>query len=226
MTRRLTTLTISAAIALILSGCGTVYKTRVSALSAEPHKTPITYVIYPRDKSVHREDLEFVEFASVVERGLAKLGYERVSDPEQANSVIFISVGMSRPQVDTPGQTVPIYGYFGGSVNAGSGARNTEFNQVNSSQTVTRFYHYLRIEALDLAPYRESGQYKPIWRTTATTTDPTDDMRKVLPYLVEACTRYIGKTTPSQVVVNLPDNDPGVEALRPPLPGGLAARTN
>jgi hypothetical protein len=76
----------------------------------------------------------------------------------------------------------------------------------------------LVLDALNLSEYRESKKEVQLWKTTITSTGLSDDLRRVLPYMVAAAAPYMATDTGRQVSVELWENDPAALVIKGELP--------
>ena len=92
---------ISSAVALAigLSGCGTLYKLDVVAFSEPDYDLGKTYVVLSGNPNVSVDSPEFNEYAAQVERALSAKGYERVGEEDLSNAAlgIYLTADISDP---------------------------------------------------------------------------------------------------------------------------------
>ena len=159
-----------------------------------------TYAILP--VKGQDSDLEFQEYARMVEMKLSERGYRR-GDINSADMAIFIAYGINSAGVRNYAYSLPVYGTnaFSGS-SFGSGGM-TNFSGTTSgvvgSQTVagsTREYtRTLIVDVVDYAHYKNTGQIVSLWKGDITSIGSSNDLRLVMPMLVEAGFRHFGQNT-------------------------------
>ena len=178
-----------------------------------------TYAILP--VKGQDSDLEFQEYARMVEMKLSERGYRR-GDINSADMAIFIAYGINSAGVRNYAYSLPVYGTntFSGS-SFGSGGM-TNFSGTTSgvvgSQTVagsTREYtRTLIVDVVDYAHYKNTGQIVSLWKGDITSIGSSNDLRLVMPMLVEAGFRHFGQNTKKGITHVYSEHDSDIEKLR------------
>jgi len=106
-------LALAAPIALLgLSACAAGLPTEVSRFQAMPAPQGQTFVVVPADGA--KGGLEFSQYAGLVGRHLAALGYSEAQSPDQASFVVELDYGVDRGRrriVSRPDPFGPGWGY-------------------------------------------------------------------------------------------------------------------
>ena len=86
--------------AIVLSGCGTLYKLDVTAFSDPDHELGKTYVILSSSPKIDINSPDFQEYANQLERALAEKNYQRVpgTDLEDVALAIYLQADISDPE--------------------------------------------------------------------------------------------------------------------------------
>ena len=178
-----------------------------------------TYAILP--VKGQDSDLEFQDYARMIEIKLSERGYRR-GDINSADMAVFIAYGINSAGVRNYAYSLPVYGTntFSGS-SFGSGGM-TNFSGTTSgvvgSQTVagsTREYtRTLIVDVVDFAHYKSTGQIVSLWKGDITSTGSSNDLRLVMPMLVEAGFRHFGQNTKKGITHVYPEHDSDIEKLR------------
>jgi hypothetical protein len=138
----------------------------------------------------------------MVEMKLSERGYRR-TDLSAADMAIFIAYGINSAGVRNYAYSLPEYGTntFSGS-SIGSGGMTT-FSGTSSgvvgSRTVAGstqdFTRTLMVDVVDYAHYKNSGQIVSLWKGDITSTGASNDLRLVMPMLVDSGFRHFGENT-------------------------------
>jgi len=178
-----------------------------------------TYAVLP--VKGQDSDLEFQEYARMVEMKLNARGYHR-GDINSADMAIFIAYGINSAGVRNYAYSLPVYGTntFSGS-SFGSGGM-TNFSGTTSgvvgSQTVagsTREYtRTLIVDVVDFAHYKNTGQIVSLWKGDITSIGSSNDLRLVMPMLIEAGFRHFGQNTKKGITHVYSEHDSDIEKLR------------
>ncbi len=182
---------------LLLCGCSTPCRVRADAIAdpaAPPHRT---FVVVPGQEDVSERDLHFKEYSGIVRKALEMRDYEAAGEIAAADFAVLLSYGMSRPHTTTHVSSNPIYDKDGDIV--GSDVTTEEH---------TTYYRFVEIESVDAGAYRESGEIRPYWKTTAVSEGASGDMREVFPYLVAASVDYFATDTHGEVTVDVKPESP------------------
>ncbi len=86
---------------------------------------------------MEQTSLEFIEFASYVERVLRAKGMQRVSEFGSADVAVFLSYGIGDPETSEYSYSLPVWGQTGVASSHTSGSVNTYGNSATYSGTTT-----------------------------------------------------------------------------------------
>jgi len=207
-----------------VAGCAATINVAIDSISDKGVAAKTNYVLFPGTKDIGEDDLQYREYARYVERVLASLGYNKAVNIADADIAIFFSYGIGDPVTKQFTSTVPTWGQINGSSHT-SGTINTygdtaiysetttytpDFGITGSAVEITSYTIYRRhmvLDAIDLEEYRTTQKLKQVWKTSATSSGASGDLRRVLPALVAAAKPYIGKDTGKRVKVALSEDD-------------------
>ena len=160
-----------------------------------------TYLIISAMQGVKDNDLQFQEFARYISNALSSKGCMLTNNPKNADLLIRLAYGIGEPQT-TSKTFVTSYGY---SYPVGW----MWFTVPPSTETVekTEYTKTLVLEAYDLKDHNRQAQ---LWKTTAKTIGPQDDLRIMLAYIIAASADYFGTNQGRQIDVHINGDDPRV----------------
>ncbi|MBI3775026.1 MAG: hypothetical protein HY273_05645 [Gammaproteobacteria bacterium] len=215
--------------ALLLTGCATTYVVRVDSIAESGAPAAgIKYVMTSGMNDVKDSDLYFREFAAQFHRILTAKGYVETSSRTDANILITLSYGTSSGHNEVYSYLRPLYHVSGGEnitykeVKTDASGQKTEtystvyvplrtqvigYTSELSSQTL--YTHFAVLEAEALTTGEPSG--KQVWKTTVRLIDPSNDLRRLLPYMATAAAPYVASNTGSMQTVELKPDDPRVQ---------------
>lgn len=209
-------------------------KMKVDSLGNQNEKNK--YVLLSGIKDVDNNNLQFQEFSKYIDTILQQKGFVK-TDFENADIAIFLLYGISEPQQNIQQYAIPILGQTGISSSQTYGIANTYgtlntygnngYYQGNtySNQTTyntptygvtgyqngmlkyTTYTRYFKINALDMAAYKNFNKQVQIWETTVTSSGSSGDLRFVFPILVAGAKDYIGTNTGKQIEIELLQDD-------------------
>ncbi len=227
-----------AALLAVLGGCAGTYQIRVDSIaeSAAPHGNK--YVLVSGMTDVNESDLYFKEFASHFRPILVAKGFTEVATREAADFEIALSYGTSSGRAEYYTYTRPIYHVTGGDqiryreVRTDASGQKTEttgtfyvpvrtevigYTSELNSQTV--YTSYVILEATVSAAENGATVRKPLWKTTLRLTDPSNDLRQLIPHMAAAGAPYIATNTGASIKIELPktapQNPPAAAAPKP-----------
>lgn len=211
---------------LLLTGCATTYVVKVDSIAAS--NTPVAgikYVLTSGMSDVKDTDLYFREFAAQFHRILNAKGYVEAPARADADVAITLSYGTSNGHSELYSYVRPIYHITGGEnigykeVKTDSDGKKTETNStvyvplrtqvVGYATEVNRqtlFTHFAVLEGDSLVDGAAGG--KQLWKTTIRLVDPSNDLRRLLPYMAAAAAPYVASNTGAMQSVELKPNDP------------------
>lgn len=219
---------------LFLSGCATSFNIKVDSLATPEAVSKTRYLVTPASQEVNANDLQFLEFASYVERALTNRGFARVDSFDNADIVIFMAYGIGDPQLNPYSVSIPQWGQTGVSGSTTTGTMNTFGNTATYSGTTTytptygvtgyqtvsgtrvTYFRYLILDALDVQTYKDTQELRQVWQTVITSTGSSGDLRRVMPLLVVAGESHLATNTGKQVPVTLTESNKRVRALATP----------
>ncbi|UTM57068.1 hypothetical protein L4174_014910 [Photobacterium sp. CCB-ST2H9] len=219
-----------------LSGCSTLgqptFNVVVDSLTSGTAQHQKTYVLLPGNAGVSVNDLQFREYSTYLVRVLQAKGYVAATTPESAEQAIFLSYGIGEPQTQHYSYQLPTWGQTGvafansykttstfGSMTSQTGTTmNTPSYGITGYQTYTAsettFLKYVQIEGVAFDKNSRSETPVPLWKTTATSSDASDDLRRVFPVLVAASAPYLAANTGQKVHVALTESDAAVSSVK------------
>lgn len=222
---------IIAVLVLFASGCSTVYSIRVDSIAeAGPPAASVKYVLASGMSDVKETDLYYREFAAQFRRALNTKGFVEAADRNDAAIEINLTYGTSSGHNEFYTYTRPIYHYTGGEkisykeIKTDSQGQKTEttgtvyvplrtqvigYSTELNSQTL--YTHYVVLEAFALA--QGEATTKQLWKTTIRLTDPSNDLRRLLPYMATATAPHLASNTGSVRTIMLKPDDPRVSAV-------------
>ena len=216
--KHLPTLLLIAVLAL-LCGCETEPTTfgpsvLVNGLAAQNVNFVASFFILPGDKDVLPADLQFIEFAGILEKALIQRGFHRAASLDEADMAIYLAYGIGPPQERVYSYSLPVFGQTGvsssttyGTISGsqygfGSFSSTTQYTpsygvigyrtQIGSHVTFTR---HIFVEAMDLTTYRSQKKAVQLWKTGIASTSQSGDLRLAFPVMVKAATPYFGVDT-------------------------------
>lgn len=218
----------------IVCGCarGPSYVVSVNAFATASATAYRRYFIVPSNEGVADTDLEFQEYASLLERALTQRGFQRVGSLRDAQVAILLSYGVGEPQVRTEVRNIPIFGQTGVSSSTSTSQVYAYGNQarVNTQTTYTPTYgvtgyatrvrtrteydRYVLLSAVDLQRYLTTEEVVNIWRTAVTSAGASSDLRQVFPVMIAGAVDMLGANSGRVVTRRLTEKSPEVVLIR------------
>ena len=186
---------------LALGGCATGLPTQVSRYQAMPAPQGQTFAIQPADPD-DRGGLEFAQYAGLVRQHLIAQGYSEASSPQSASLIVSLDYGVDEGRQQLVTRPIPSYrryGYgYGGfgyrpywsRYGYGGRYRSPFYYGWNDTfwgsgfdeevRAVTVFTSYVDMDI------RRAGDGQSVFEGTAKARSRTDDLRVLVPNLVEA----------------------------------------
>ncbi len=198
------------AVLCLAAGCAKPTAT-VDALSAPSASMPQNagYLILPGMDGIKADDLYFVEYKNDLAAVLRGMGYQVTDDAAKAAAVVRLSWG-GRETVLYTDPYGPSVGIGVGSGSGGYYDRDWDrwgggsffglgvgFPVGGSAQASSRWRHTVVLEA------RSLPQDVSLWKVTLNTESGSDNLRGLMPALLQAAKPYIGKATSGPVTVPL-----------------------
>lgn len=196
LSKKLLTLAAPAAL-LALGGCATGFPAQVSRYQAMPAPQGQSFVVQAADPA-DRGGLQFSQYADLVRRHLTALGYTEASSPEAATLVVSLDYGVDdgKQQVVDWG---PSFGRYGGFGRYGYGPYFSRFGYGRGfrspfywgwddpfffgSRDIDVYTVYTSFLDMDI---KRTGDGRAVFEGTAKARSRTDDLRVLVPNLVEA----------------------------------------
>jgi len=225
----------------LLSGCATTpqretFYVSVSGLAGHSTNSAVSFVILPGDKNITVTDLQFQEYAGVVERAMSQHGFRRTPSFEDADMAIFLAYGIGEPKEHVYSFSLPVFGQTGissattyGNISGSAyGFGNTAYGSANYSGTtyytpsygitgysshigtLVTYTRHIFIEAVDLPIYRSQNKVVQLWKTGIVSVGSSGDLRRVFPVMVGAATPHLSTNTGQVRMVELFEDDPRV----------------
>lgn len=185
-------------IVIIFSGClgKPMFNIKVDSIGNKDGKNK--YILLSGIKDVDNNNLQFREYSKYIENVLKEKGFIK-TDFEKADVAIFLLYGISEPKQDIAKQIYKanVSGWEAVGYGLGGGGKNQGLI----------FTKYIRINALDIASFKNDNKPIQVWETTVTSTGSNGDLRYIFPILVVAAKDYIGTNTGKQIEIQLSEDD-------------------
>ncbi|HDQ25123.1 MAG TPA: DUF4136 domain-containing protein [bacterium] len=207
-------------LAALAAGCARGYLVKVDSIRGMAPVENKTYVLAAGNKDTDRDDLQFQEYAFHLARALKERGYTQLEfkDRAKAGLIIFLSYGIGEPQQHTYSYSAPVWGVVGTWENSYATIRQEDGETrihayrstdpqygVTGYETRTRSYvtykKFLVVDTYSTKDTKENGEMKNIWKTTSCMSDGIRDLRRVIPYMIEASSKYFGENTSREIEV-------------------------
>ncbi len=194
----------------LIAGCAKPTVT-VDAFSGKAEKVSADarYIILPGATDVDPGDLTFTEYKIHLEGMLRNLGYAVTDDKTKAGAVAFLSWS-SRETVQysaSPGVGVGIGvgsgGYYDRDRDWGGGrffGLGVGF-PLGGGESYARWRHNVTLDAKSLDPAGVPD--KSLWKVRLGADSNEDNLRVLMPAMLDAAKAYIGKDTPGPVTVEM-----------------------
>lgn len=231
--RKLFTLTLTC----LVFGCATVedksqFNISVDSLASISGATKKTYLLLPGNDGITWDDLQLQEYAVYLMRVLNAQGFISAERIEDADIAIVLSYGIGDPQTTQYSYTLPTWGQTGISSSHTYGTASVYGKTGTYSGTttytpsygvtgytshlgsMTTYFRYARITAYDYKAFRETEKQIQLWRTLATSSGSSGDLRRVFPVLIAATVPYLATNTGKQIPVELYESDKVVKAVK------------
>lgn len=199
-------LTLAAPAALLaLGGCATGLPTQVSRYQAMPAPQGQTFAIRSADPD-ERGGLEFARYADLVRRHMTQLGYTEASSSQGASLIVSLDYGVDdgKQQVVDWGPRFGGFGRYGGYGYGGYSRFGRRYGGYGSpfywgwndpfyfGRDIDVYTVYTSFLDLDI---KRAGDGQSVFEGTARARSRTDDLRDLVPSLVEAMfTRFPGNS--------------------------------
>jgi hypothetical protein len=211
MSLRIRILTLTAPLALALGGCATGFPAEVSRFQAMPAPQGQSFAIQPADPA-DRGGLEFAQYADLVRRHLTALGYSEAPSPQAATLVVSLDYGVDNGKQRVVG-ALPGFGRYGG-FGFGFGFGRSRFwphggwGRGYAFGWDDPFYFggdlqtiYTSFLDLDI---KRAADGQSVFEGTAKARAATDNLRKLVPNLVEAIFVGFPGNSGEQVRITVP----------------------
>ena len=148
------------------------FVTSVDAISGPAAERKTSYILLPGIEGLAISDLQFREFAEYVHRALMDRGFTQAVSFEEASVAVFVSYGIGDPQTVQYSYSLPVWGQTGvtsstsGTIDVFGNYQSTTTEtptygitgSTTATDTLTEYFRFIRLDALDLDQYRESAQ--------------------------------------------------------------------
>ena len=200
------------ALSLPLAGCAKPTLT-VDGLAAPAGDVPagLRYAILPGMANTRPDDLQFVEYKNHLASTLRGLGFSLAEDGGRATATVLLSYHtLATSYSDGSGPSVGIgigsgsggyydrdWGWSGGNFfGLGIGV------PLGGGQAGTHYRHTVVLDAV-AGTYEKRDKAASLWKITLAAESDTNDLRGIMPAMLEAARPYIGKDTHGAVTVTL-----------------------
>jgi hypothetical protein len=211
----------------------------VDSLAQQDASAKKRYIVMPGIKDIEPSDLQFLEYASYVERVLSEKGFVKASQFGDADIAVFLSYGIGNPQTHQYSYSMPVWGQTGVLSSTTHGTLSTYGGMGTYSGTTTytptygvtgytshvgsytTYIRFLLMDAYDVESYKRDQKMNQVWKISVISVGSSDDLRLVFPYMAVAMKPYIGTNTGRKIMIEILADDPQVTQLRggqPPAP--------
>lgn len=217
----------AAMFSIVLSGCVGMQnkpKITIDAMAAPNVLAHKTYFLQRASKI--SPGLEFDGYAAQVEYALSLKGLTRVSDINQAETVIILNYGVGQANTQTYTTAIPQWGQTGyssaqtyGTSYGGQYTANTYFTPtygVTGYVPVTNSVTTYPLGIFLLGGLREgygTPQARQLWQISVTTSSGSPDLRSQFPTMLRAAQPYLLGDTGGSITVQAPKPDLGAVNL-------------
>lgn len=214
----------------LFSGCAT-YRMNVNSLAKDWQPVKPTYYLIP-EKGQPLGQMELEELEGFIETSLLNYAYSRVDVPEKADVFIVYKVSVGEISYEPYSFSLPVYGQTGGgqasynAITTSKYGNAYSFGQVNQapqygvvgSQSFSgvnaSLPFYFRLQGWNIIPLiNKTGVPEQIWDVSVSHSSSDGDLRRALPYLVTAASRYIGKDSKKKVRAEVTSLDGDFHAI-------------
>jgi hypothetical protein len=181
-------------------------------------------------KDVPTDSLEFKEIANIVKYLLISAGYtiKEVGEKEMPDEIILVSFGITDPIVDYRTWSEPVFTWIPGqnsttNINTSNGfsatATTTSPGSVGYvgdrvySQKIVNYLRHFSIESIAALPYLKEKKIKQLWKSTATSTGYSSDVRPVIKSLAYNSFSFWSRSSLSKRYINVLKYDPAPHVL-------------
>jgi hypothetical protein len=204
-------LTLAAPLALLtLGGCATGFPAQVSRFQAMPAPQGQSFVIQPAD-AADRGGLEFAQYADLVRRHLIALGYSEAASPQAATLLVSLDYGVDngKPRIDGAMPPYGGYGRIGFGFGYGRFWPHSGWGRGYGFGWNDPFYFddfdirtvYTSFLDLDI---KRAADGQSVFEGTAKARAATDNLRKLVPNLVDAMFVGFPGNSGEQVKITVP----------------------
>lgn len=232
-----------AMVVLAASGCASTYQIRVDSIAEAAQAQGTRYVLVSGMNDVTESDLYFKEFAAYFRPILAAKGYTEVESRADAQLEIALSYGSSSGRAEYYTYTRPIYHVTGGDqiryreIRTDASGQKVEttgtfyvpirtevigYTSELNSQTV--YTNYAILDATTATTETDTVKKKPVWKTTIRLTDPSNDLRRLLPFMATASAPYVATNTGVAIKIEM-SKDPARITVTPATPSSTTKST-
>ena len=202
------------------------FDVRVSGLAGARGVEGQRYVLLPADAGLDEGDLQFLEFARIVELALADRGFVRVQTAEDAQLSVLLGWSVGDRETRTivfPSSTLAQASYYPSHRHSrrcghrgahGYGSYYAPIYSPPTIVTVTTVNRLLSIEARALEVGKPPRRGPALWSTTVESRGSSDDLRRVFPVLVGAASSYLGTDTGQRIETTITEDDERVLRLK------------
>ena len=199
---------------------GMHYELKVDSLSLPDGVSKTAYLMYPGNRDVREDNLQYLEFAKLAEQALKRRGFSKKHKADSANIVVLLAYGIGEPENHVYTHRVPVFGATGYTIN-----QKITSNGLNATTTTTpqmgivgtkevvevdvNYTRYLMMAAYDLDALKKKTT-RQLWKTTVYSTGASDDLRKAFPYMIFGAIKHLGTRTSHRIVVDVKEDDEDV----------------
>ena len=227
---------------IILTSCVTMYNrtsnkkyiVEVDTYGSDSYLNSKKYFLAAEDSTIIENNLQYIEFSDYIRKILSSKGYAETQNLDDADLTVFFRYGISAPETFYLTYTAPTLGQkndVSSITTRGHALVNPYTNHVEYNQTIastpkygrntknvttahSQYLRYVTLTAYDLNSYRSENKEKIAWNTILTSRGSSDDLRKVIPYMIAVGSEYIGKSSGEKKLCEIYENDKRVNQLK------------
>lgn len=219
---------------LLTTGCtaiGPRIIININALAANEALSKTKYLLISGDSETGWGDLLFEENAQMMMTALQASGFQPAASIDEVEIVILMTYGIGDPLTKDYAFELPVYGQTGVASSQTQSHAMILGNTINTRSTTTytpsygvtghqrfegstvSYVRHLFIVAFDYATIKEGRTPSELLKTIITSAGPSNDLRRVTPYLISAGAPYFGRKTNGVVETELSAFDERANAL-------------
>ena len=189
-----------AALFIIVSmstGCAPIYYMDIDALTKEKLSNQ-SYHLRSGSSDYNEGDIEFDEYSKYVHHILKNKGLKRSKGIKDANFIVTLTYGVETVSAGT--RSSSYQGLFGGT----HSESYEEFENIR----------WVQLLGVDGKVYNSKRKVKELWKLVVVSGGESSDLRYVMPILIAAGERYLGRDLDRVIEVEISKDDPRIKKIR------------